>query len=93
MATYSKNIIPTVSTIVSSTLATSLAPTAPLATTLPAITKFTLAVGASGEKAVELFKDMEEWSIQASEMNKLRDKVASLETDCRLAQLKQKEET
>jgi len=35
---------------------------------------------------------MEEMSIQATEMNRLREKVASLETDYKLAQLKQKEE-
>ena len=35
---------------------------------------------------------MEEMSIQAIEMNKLKEKVASLETDYKLAQIMQKEE-
>jgi len=35
---------------------------------------------------------MEEMSIQAIEMKRLREKVATLETNCKLAQLKQKEE-
>jgi len=38
VATSSTNVIPIVSTVVPSTLATSLATTAPLATTLPTIT-------------------------------------------------------
>ena len=35
---------------------------------------------------------MEEMSIQTTKMNKLREKVASLDTDYKLSQLKQKEE-
>ena len=92
MATSSTNVISTISRAVPSTLATSLAPTAPLATTLLATTESTSAAGASGEKAVELVKAMEEMSIQATEMNMLRETVASLEANCKLAQPKQKEE-
>jgi len=47
MATSLTNVIPTVSTVMPSTLATSLAPTAPLATALPTTTESTLAAGAS----------------------------------------------
>ena len=36
---------------------------------------------------------MEEMTIQATKMKKIKEKVAKLETDCKLAQLKQKEET
>lgn len=35
---------------------------------------------------------MEEMSIQAIEMNKLKEKVTSLETDCKLAKIMHKEE-
>jgi len=92
VATSSTNFIPTVPTVMPSTLETYLVPTAPLAIALPATTKPTSTTGASGEKASELIKSMEEISIQATEMNRLREKVASLETHCKLAQLKQKEE-
>jgi len=40
----------------------------------------------------ELVKAMEEMSIQATELKKLREKVSSLEIDCKLAQIQQKEE-
>jgi len=40
-----------------------------------------------------LIKATEEMSIQATEMKRLKEKVASLEIDCKLAQLKQKEES
>jgi len=36
---------------------------------------------------------MEEMSIQATELKKLKEKLASLETDSQLAQIQQKEET
>lgn len=67
-------------------------PTAPLATTLPTTTKLTSTTGASGEKETKLVKAMEDMSIRAIEMNRLREKVASLETQYKLSQLKQKEE-
>jgi len=35
---------------------------------------------------------MEEMSIRATELKKLREKVSNLETDCKLAQIQQKEE-
>lgn len=92
MATSSTNVIPTVSTTVPSTLAASLAPIAPLAAAFPATTETTSAASASAEKAIELVKAMEEMSIQATKMYRLREKVVSLEIDYKLAQLKQKEE-
>ena len=72
VATSSKNVIPIVSIAVPSTLAASLAPTTPLATALPTITESTSTAGASGEKVAELVKAIEEMSIQATEMNRLR---------------------
>jgi len=35
---------------------------------------------------------MDEISIQATELKRLKEKVTSLETDCKLAQIQQKEE-
>jgi len=66
IATTSPNVIPMVSTAVPSTLAASLAPTAPMPTTWPVSTESTSAAGASGEKAEELVKAMEEMFIQAT---------------------------
>lgn len=63
VASSSKNVIHTVSMVVPYTLATSLAPTTPLATALPATIEPTSATGASREKVVELLKAMEEMSI------------------------------
>ena len=60
VATSSTNVIPTVSRAVRSTLAASLAPTTPVAIALLITTESTSAVGASGEKVVELIKSMEE---------------------------------
>lgn len=93
LATNSIAIIPTLSTIVPSTLAASLAPTAPLATALPITIESTTSAGTSTKKATELIKVMEEMSIQATKLKKLKEKVASLETDCKLAQIHQREET
>lgn len=92
LATTSKDVIPVVSTIVPSTLAASLARTAPPATTFLVTTNSTTAAGASGEKAVELVKAMEGMSIQAMEINKLRENVASLEPGYKLAQFMQRKE-
>lgn len=91
MATTSKTAIPIITIAAPSTVAASLAPIAPLATTLPVTTEFTIA-GTSTEKTTELVKAMEEMSIQATELKRLKEKVASLETDCKLAQKQQKEE-
>ena len=66
MATSSINVIPTISIAVSSTLAASLAPPTPLATTFLETTEATSVAGASGEKATKLVKAMEEMSIQAT---------------------------
>jgi len=64
MVTTPKEVIPTVSKTVPSTLVTSLAPNAPPATTLPVTVESTTIIGVEGEKAVELVKDMEQMSIQ-----------------------------
>ena len=88
VATSSTNVIPTVSTIVHSTLAASLVPTAPPATTVPVTTESTTATSASGEKATELVKAMENMSIYATKMKRLKENLASLETDYELAQHK-----
>jgi len=57
----SKDVIPTISIVVPSTLA----PTAPPTTTLPVTEEYTTTTGAQGEKATKLIKGMEEKSIQA----------------------------
>ena len=90
-STTPRTVIPTVSLAVPSTLATSLARTIPLATTLP-VTGTSTSTGTSTEKTTELVKAMEEMTIQATELKKLREKVSSLETDCKLEQIQQKEE-
>lgn len=64
IATTFTNLIPTVSIAVPFTLAASLAPIAPPARSLPVTTESTT-VGASGEKARDLVRAMEEISIQA----------------------------
>ena len=78
---------------VPSTLVASLAPTTPPATALPITTESTTAASTSTEKIVELVKAMEEMSIQAIELKRLKEKVASLKTDCKLAKIQQREET
>lgn len=93
LATTSRTVIPTVSTVVPSTLEASLAPIAPPATTLPVTTEPTAAIGTPANKLAKLVKAMEDMSIQATELKRLKVKVASLETNCKLAQLQQKEET
>ena len=61
-------------------------------TTQPVSMESTSAAGASGEEAAKLVKSMEEMSIQATEMNKLKEKMTSLETKCKLAKIMHKEE-
>ena len=72
-------------------MAAYLASTAPPATSLPITTESTT-TGTSTEKTTELVKAMEEMSIQATELKRLKEKVISLETDYQLAQIQQKEE-
>jgi len=91
IATTSLNVIPTISTVVPSTLAASLAPTSPMATTKQVSAQSTSAAGTSNEVA-KLVRAMEEMSIQATDMNKLKEKVTSLETDCELAKIMHKDE-
>jgi len=91
LATTSTTAIPIVTTTVHSTLAASLGPTAPLATTLPITTELTT-IGTSIENTLELVKAMEEMSIQETELKKLKEKMESLETNCKLSQIQQKEE-
>jgi len=78
---------------VPSTLAASFAPTTPPTTTLPITTESTIATSTSIEKIVELVKTMEEMSIQATKLKILKEKVVSLEIDCKLAQIQSREET
>lgn len=92
IASTSANVIPIMSTTVPSTLKASLAPTAPPATSLPVTTESTT-TSTSGEDADKLVKAMNEMSIQATEMNRLREKMASLETNYKIAQIMQKEES
>jgi len=98
LETCTANVIPTATTAVPSTLATSLAPTAPLATTLPAATTSTSATSLTtvaaqpGDEARKLVKAMEYMSIQTIEINKLKEKITSLENDNRLNQIMHKEE-
>jgi len=85
ISTTSVNVISTVSTVVPSTLVASLTRKAPMPTAQPVSTESTLAHGASGEEATMLVRVMEEMSKQATKMNKLKEKVTSLETDYQLA--------
>lgn len=91
LETTSTTAIPTVTTVVLSTLAASLVPIAPLATKLPITTESTT-VGTSTEKTTELVKAMEEMSIQVTELKRLKEKVEILETECKLAQIQKREE-
>lgn len=91
MATTPQTIIPTVSTTLPSTLAAMLAPTRPPATTLP-VTGTSMSTWTSTEKTAKLVKAMEEMTIQATKLKKLREQVSSLETDYKLAWIQQKEE-
>jgi len=88
IATTSATIIPIVSTTIPSTLAMSLAS---IPTTQPVSTESTSTVDASREEVAKLVIAMEEMSIQAIEMNKLKEKVTSLETDCKLAKIMHKD--
>lgn len=90
-------VIPTVTIVVPSTLETSLAPIAPMATTLPTSIPTTsatgsTATGSTGDEANRLVKAMEEMSIQTTEMNRLKEKVTNLETYYKIAQIMRKEE-
>ena len=80
-----------VSIAVPSTMAASLGPTVPPATTMK-VTGTSTNARTSIEKTIELVKAMEEMSIQATELKRLKEKVKSLETNCQLAQIQQKEE-
>lgn len=78
-------------------MATALAPTLPPTTTF-LVTGTSIGIGASTsigtsiEQTTEFVRAMEEMSIRATELKKLREKVSNLETDCKLAQIQQKEE-
>lgn len=93
LETATSTIIPTITIVVPSTLAVSLAPTTPLATTLLATTTSTLATGSTtvathpGDEATKLIKAMEDMSIQTTEMNKHKEKIASLENENKLHRL------
>ena len=87
LETTPTTVITTVTTPIPSTWVGSLAPTAPMATTLPASTPSTSATGWIGDEASKLVKEMENMSIQTTEMNKLKEKVTSLEIDYKLAQI------
>ena len=92
LATTSTTAIPTVTTIVPSTLVASLAPTTPPATALPVTTE-SITAGTSTKETTELVKAMEEMSIHSTKLRRLREKVAILDTDCNLTQIHQREET
>lgn len=51
-----------------------------------------MSIGTLTKNIVELIKAMEEMSIHATELKKFREQVSSLETNCKLAQIQQKEE-
>lgn len=87
LETATATVIPIVTTIVPSTLVASLAPTTPLATTLPTSTTSTLATTQLGDEASKLVKAMEDMSIQTTEINKIKEKITSLENDSKLHRL------
>ena len=63
IGTSSVNVIPTVTMAIPSTLAASLAPTPPMATTQPVSIESTSATGTSGDEVTKLVRSMEEMSI------------------------------
>jgi len=91
-------VIPTVTTIVPSTLAASLPPIAPLAIALTAATASTSIEGSTttaaqpSDEARKLVKAMENMSIRTTEINKLKEKISSLEDENKLAQVMHKNE-
>jgi len=86
------NVIPTVTMVVPSTLAASLAPKAPLAIAQPVSAASTSAKSTSRDEEKKLIKDMEDMSIQTTDMNKFKEKVRSLETNYKLAKIMHKNE-
>lgn len=63
-----------------------------LATTTTTSAMTSTTTGTIGDEANRLVKAMEEMSIHSSEMNKLKEKLTILETNCKLAQIMHKEE-
>lgn len=82
------NVIPIVTTIIPSILVASLASTTPMATLVQTTTS---TIGSTGDETNRTVKAMEEISIQTTEMNKLKEKVTSLETDYKLSQIMHRE--
>jgi len=78
-------------------LAASLAPTTPLATTLPTASATTSATGSTAtthpsDEASKLVKAMEYMSIQTIEINRLKEDMKSVEDEKKLAQIMHKNE-
>jgi len=65
-------IIPIVTIAVPSTLAASLAHTAPLTTSLPSVTSSTTVATQPSDEASKLVKAMEDMSIQTTKINRLK---------------------
>lgn len=91
LETAPATIIPIVTTIVPSTLAASLAPTTLLDSTVPTSATLSKATAQPGDEASKLIKVMEDMSIQTTKMKKLKEKVISLKTNYKLAQIIHKE--
>ena len=82
-----------VSRVVPSTIATSLAPNIPPATTLPVKTPSTSeAVVTSTKQTEDLINSMEEMKIQATKIKKLKETVTNLERNYELSQINYTEE-
>lgn len=94
LTTIPQIVTPMVSTVVPSTIATSLAPNIPLATTLPTIiiTSTSEVVVTSKKQIEDLIKSMEEMKIQSIEIKKLKEIVTSLERNYELSQINYTEE-
>jgi len=85
-------IIPIDSIAMPSTLANALAPNLPLVTALPttgptSTTGTSTTTTTSTQKTKELMKFMEEMKIQATEIQKLKEKVTSLEHNYEISQI------
>ena len=91
-------VIPTITTVVPSTLVESLAPSVPLATTLTVTSTTTSAtesfttVAQPSDEVGKLVKAMQEMSIQTNEINRLKEQFKILEDEKKLVQIMHKNE-
>ena len=91
--------IPTVTTIVPSSLVVLVAIAAPIATMFPTASTTTSTIGSTtivvhpSDEASKLIKAMEDMSIQTNEINGLKEQIKILEDEKNLVQIMHKDET